>query len=39
LTGPVDVVEAELGAAAEVRGALSVALDRASIAGSLAVTG
>jgi len=37
--GPVDVVEAELGAAAEVRGALSVALDRASIAGSLAVTG
>jgi predicted NBD/HSP70 family sugar kinase len=37
--GPVDVVVAELGAAAEVRGALSVALDRASIAGSLAVTG
>ena len=37
--GPVDVVASELGASAEVRGALAVALDRAAIAGSVAVVG
>lgn len=37
--GPVDVVASELGASAEVRGALAVALDRAAIAGSMAVSG
>lgn len=37
IAGPVPVVAAELGAAAEVRGALAVALDRVTIAGPGAV--
>lgn len=36
--GPVKVVAAELGAAAEVRGALAVALDTARVAGALGVS-
>jgi len=37
--GPVEVVASELGAAAEVRGALAVALDRVGIAGSMVAAG
>jgi predicted NBD/HSP70 family sugar kinase len=37
--GPVDVVPSELGTAAEVRGALALALDHAGIAQSMAVAG
>ncbi|WP_369824579.1 hypothetical protein [Cellulosimicrobium sp. CUA-896] len=36
--GPVEVVASELGAAAEVRGALAVALDEARVSGSLGVS-
>ncbi|WP_265521691.1 ROK family transcriptional regulator [Oerskovia flava] len=36
--GPVEVVASRLGAAAEVRGALAVALDTAGVSGSLGVT-
>ena len=37
--GPVEVVVSELGTAAEVRGALALALDHAGIAQSMAVAG
>lgn len=37
--GPVEVVASELGAAAEVRGALAVALDRVGITASMVATG